>query len=223
MKTQLKQAFGTILFMLLILAVLPAFAVQNTTEAYEAMQAYQNVITGKSTYVQCNQLDQQCTEAKFATKIITWYGYTFDKALQYQDFCVTDLDADGMPEMILSLSDDFGFELLRYESGKVYGFPFVYRAMEDVTLNGHLAGSNGAADNGWYCVRFSKNQYQLANACWQSTSDGQQVYEVAGQQATKADFDACCQKIQQEKRPLWLKLNQKTLSSVVKKSQITAK
>lgn len=223
MKTHLKRILGILLITLLILAAFPAFAVQNTAAAYEAMQAYQNVINGSSTYIQCNSLDQQYTETKFSAKISAWYGYSFNKTLQYQHFCVTDLDADGIPEIILSLSDDFGFELLRFESGKVYGFPFVYRAMEDVTLNGHLAGSNGAADNGWYSVRFSKNQYQIANNCWQSTNGDQQVYEVAGKQATKADFDACCKQIKQEKRPLWLNLNQKTLSTVVKKFQTTAK
>ena len=221
MKTLLTRILGVTL--LLFLAVFPAYTEQNTTAAYEAMQAYQNVITEKSTYIQCNQMDQQFTEAKFALKISAWYGYSFDKPLQYTNFCVTDLDADGMPEMILSLSDDFGFEMLRYEAGTVYGFPFVDRAMEDITLNGHIAGSNGAADNGWYRVRFSRNQYQTANACWQSTNGDQQVYEVAGKQATKADFDACCRKIKQEKRPLWLKLNQKTLGTVVKKFQTAAK
>ena len=71
MKAYLKRALGTLLFILLVLAVFPAFAVQNTAAAYEAMQAYQKVINGSSTYVQCNSLDQQYTETMFSTKINT--------------------------------------------------------------------------------------------------------------------------------------------------------
>ena len=54
MKTHLKRILGILLITLLILAAFPAFAVQNTAATYEAMQAYQNVINGSSTYVQCN-------------------------------------------------------------------------------------------------------------------------------------------------------------------------
>ena len=202
---------------LLLSAVGGALAQTASPTARDMMEQYMQVLQGKQEYTQCNLFDNTQRNAKFARSISDWYGYSFEKPLGFTKFCITDLDADGYPEMILSLSQDFGFELLRSEKGVVYGFPFVYRAMEDVTLEGDLYGSNGAADNLWYRVRFQANQMQQATVCeTRSTNGGEPVHYLIGdQEVTKDDYDQYCATIMQQKRPLWLKLTPQNVTKVV--------
>jgi len=194
-------------------------AEQAVTAARERMNAYQEVLLGKRTYTQCNLFDRTEQTALFSTGFTQWYGYDFNLPMKYTTFCISDLDADGLPEMILSLSDDFGFELLRYENGIVYGFPFTYRAMEDITLEGDLYGSNGAADNEWYRVRFKADQMEQAVVCEMRSTDGgdPEHYWIGDREVTEDDYDAYCEQMKQKARPVWLDFTVQNIQAVVSK------
>ena len=170
------------------------------------MQAYVRVVQGEDTYIQCNSYDGTMQEATLQTEIGEWYGYIFEIPLHFTAFSVTDLDADGSPELLLRLSDDFGFELLRYADGKVYGYPFFARAMEDVTVEGDIHGSNGADDFGWYQVIFgADHRMSIAEVCWKHDDlDGKYHYTVGDAEASENEFLAKRDEIEAKVRLHWI-------------------
>ena len=67
-------------------------------------------------------------------------------------FAVMDLDNDGQNEIILWIQinsiSDYGFEILRYQEGAVYGYTLQYREFMDLKTDGTFIFSDGAADSG---------------------------------------------------------------------------
>ena len=218
-------AISLITILALILA-LPALAESAPTAApigtsapiptKTMMERYQDVLEGKHSYIQCNTYDSITTEAQFTSEPMQWYGYEFGTPMPFTAFCVTDLDADGSPEIILKLSQDFGFELLRYENGAVYGFPFVARAMIDITLNGDIYGSSGAADNSWYQVRFHEGQYTLTDTCrMQSTETGGVQYFIGDKEVSQNEYETFISGFTGKARPTWIEFSAENFADVV--------
>ena len=179
-------------------------ATQTPIPLATMMQRYQDVLEGKQPYIQCNTYDAVYTEATLSNEITQWYGYEFETPMAFTAFCLTDLDADGTPEIILKLSDDFGFELLRYENSAVYGFPFVARAMIDITVNGDIYGSSGVSDNSWYQIRFHENRYEEIETCrMQSNEAGGVQYFIGEKEVSQREYIAFCDGLLSKERPLW--------------------
>lgn len=61
-------------------------------------------------------------------------------------FAVVDLDGDTVPEVVLEI-EYYGFLILRYREGHIYGSGAYYRAMENLRENGAFISSGGAFDN----------------------------------------------------------------------------
>ena len=142
---------GGLLFMLFVFCCFPGsvFAAEENVTPQDILQSYMDVVLGNRSYAQCNLYDERITEAVMTDTVSAWYGFSFDPPHTFTAFAVTDLDGDGNPELLLQLSEDFGYELLRYQNGQVYGFPFLARAMEAVTEDGEIHASNGADNFGW--------------------------------------------------------------------------
>jgi hypothetical protein len=195
------------LVLLMLLAVLiasGAAAEQATIPADTIMQSYRDVLLGKRDYTQCNHYDSVYRDTRFSGEFYQWYGFEFESPLRIDGFCVIDLDADGSEELVLRLSQDFGFEVLRYENGQVYGFLFVYRAMEAITTSGDIHGSNGADDYGWYQVRFAAEKMESIELCWKhADGDGRYQYRISGEEVSEMDFTAFCDGLWGKSRPSW--------------------
>ncbi len=209
-------SLGTILPAALAESAPAPAATQTPIPLKDMMRRYEDVLLGKHPYIQCNTYDAVYTEATLSNEITQWYGYEFETPKEFTAFCLTDLDADGYPEIILKLSDDFGFELLRYENGTVYGFPFVARAMIDITLNGDIYGSSGVSDNGWYQIRFHENGYTLTETCrMQSADNGGVQYFIGEKEASQSEYEAFTNGFADRQRPLWLAYTKENLAAVV--------
>ncbi|MBD5481454.1 MAG: M56 family metallopeptidase [Lachnospiraceae bacterium] len=80
-------------------------------------------------------------------------------------FAMMDLNNDGENEVILWLQingvSDFGFEILRYQEGSVYGYTLFYREFMDLKTDGTFSFSGGAADWGIGKLSFSGNEYTI--------------------------------------------------------------
>lgn len=182
-----------------------AAAEQTISPAQASMQSYRDVLLGKRDYIQCNHYDSVYRETRFSREFRQWYGFEFESPLQIEEFCVIDLDADGGEELLLRLSQDFGFEALRYQNGQVYGFTFVYRAMEAVTSDGDIHGSSGADDFGWYQVRFDREKMQSIELCWKhAEGDERYRYSIGGEDASETAFTALSDALWAKSRPSWL-------------------
>lgn len=192
-----------------------------SANAAAAMQNCAGVLLGKRDYLRCGETGS--ARATFTPKVKEWYGYEFPKATSFDRFSVTDVDADGLPELLLELLDTegypFGYELFRYENGEVYGYPFVVRAMEQVTREGDVFASSGANDNGWYQLRFSGDQVQWITTCHtQSNADHSAVhYWIGDQEVAKAEYDARAAQISSREPIVWLPYAEDALRTVVAK------
>ncbi len=89
-------------------------------------------------------------------------------------FAIVDLDNDDKPEVILWLSvnndDYYGFEVLRYQNGVVYGYTLRYRSFMDLKANGTFSFSSGAADSGFGTVKFTENTYSIDKITYSESS-----------------------------------------------------
>ncbi len=80
-------------------------------------------------------------------------------------FAKLDLDGDGEDEVVLWLQVnghlDYGFEVLHYHDGEVYGYTLPYRAFYELKTDGTFIYSGGAADSGIGKIKFSGTEYSI--------------------------------------------------------------
>lgn len=76
-------------------------------------------------------------------------------------FTIIDLDGDGEDEIVLWIQVngvvDYGFEVLHYQDGTVYGSTLPYRAFMDLKADGTFLYSSGAADSGVGRLKFAED------------------------------------------------------------------
>ena len=204
-----KRFFTTVCFMIVLLVISPGFGAAGAQDmavpTADMLRAYADVLSGNQSYIRYNRFDDVASEAVMTDEISQWYGYIFDLPLRFTAFCVTDLDADGNPELLLKLSEDFGFELLRYADGKVYGYPFFARGMEAVTMDGDIHGSSGAGNFGWYTVCFAADyQLETTDVCRQYDDlDEGVVYCIGDTKVTESEFTALNEELWGKDRLIW--------------------
>lgn len=228
MKNLLSRSFSrslvTVLLVLLFLFPACAFAQQETPAPKAVMQAYVAVVMDQQPYLLCNEPDSPygfVHELAFSDTDNEWYAEVFGSFTTFSRFCVTDLDADGLPELILELIDAEGYpeyyEIFHDNAGTVQGFGLGLRAMEDVTLEGDLFGSDGAMDNGWYHIRFGENQLVWTDTCHSYSSGTDMLYDIGGQTVTEAEYNAFTAAIEQKDRPTWFAFSTDTICEIAAK------
>lgn len=112
-------------------------------------------------------------------------------------FAIVDLDSDGTPEVVLWLNvnndDYYGFEVLRYQDGVVYGYTLWYRSFMDLKENGTFSFSGGAADSGFGKMEFTGNTYSIdkitySESSYDSENNMSVSYFVDHESATEEEF-----------------------------------
>jgi hypothetical protein len=127
-------------------------------------------------------------------------------------FAIVDLENDDMPEVILWLTvnnnDDFGFAVLRYQDGVVYGYTLPYRAFMDLKDDGTFSFSSGAADYGFGTAGFTKEGYTVKKISYSESAydaNNNQVisYFVNNESAAKEDFLSAIDKQNEKVGAAW--------------------
>lgn len=84
-----------------------------------------------------------------------------DITVRVDKFTVVDLDGDGENEVVLWIlyngDSYYGFEVLHYQEGTVYGNTFTYRAFYDLKVDGTFHWSGGAANSGTGRLTFAED------------------------------------------------------------------
>ena len=127
-------------------------------------------------------------------------------------FTVIDLENDGTPEVILRLSvnnnDDYGFEVLHYQDGAVYGYTLWYRAFMDLKADGTFSFSGGAADYGFGTVKFTEKAYSVdkisyCESSYDSSNNQSISYFVDHESASEDDFLSAISKQSEKTEATW--------------------
>lgn len=105
-----------------------------------------------------------------------------DIVVRVLKFAVVDLDGDEEEEVVLwiQVGGDayWGFEILHYLNGEIYGYPIWYRCFYNLKTDGTFSTSYSAADQGMGRMTFSENGYSVSEAYTHTTFLGDGEYTV---------------------------------------------
>lgn len=218
----MKRLYRLVMICAALLLLFPALASAEAAAdpLKTMMQSYQNVVLGNSGYCQGGRYQSDgCDEY---TSLRDWFT-PFYRAnnMAFSRFCITDLDADGYPEVILEIADSegypFDYELLRYENGVVYGFAFGIRGMQQITLSGDVETSDGASDNGWYTLTFSGSDFSYVETCRMQSTNGYEQYFIGDSEVTRSEYMAFTDEIQSRQEPTWFAYSDDNFDAIVAK------
>jgi len=106
------------------------------------------------------------------------------------DFTVMDLDADGIPEVILGFHPGI-FLILRYEDGIVYGYTRSIRQMGELKKDGTFFWSGGAGHNGVARMKFADGECERTDLAFvDSHYPESEFYCINGVEATWEEYEA---------------------------------
>mgnify|MGYP000023240895 FL=1 len=181
---------------------------KNTQQADKSpMRAYQSVLQNKAQFFS--------TDAKKDLNITQLNQAVSDDSSVKVDvtkFAIVDLENDSMPEVVLWLAENsndyFGFEVLRYQDGVVYGYTLPYRSFMDLKEDGTFSFSSGAADYGFGTVKFTEKGYTIDKISYSESSydsDNNQIisYYVNNENATEEDFLSAINKQSEKAGVTW--------------------
>ena len=105
-----------------------------------------------------------------------------DVVVRVLKFAVVDIDGDEEEEVVLRIqvghNDYWGFEILHYLNGEIYGYPIWYRSFMDLKTDGTFSISYSAADQGVGRMTFSETGYSISEAYTYTTFLGDGEYTV---------------------------------------------
>lgn len=113
-------------------------------------------------------------------------------------FAIIDLDNNGENQIVLWLQingvSDYGFEILRYQDGSVYGYTLPYREFMDLKADGTFLFSGGAADSGVGRLVCSKEGYTIdklyySESQYNSKNEQEVRYFANGVSCSEEDFN----------------------------------
>lgn len=205
-----RRALLTWLAMMSVFALLSGCASRAASDsqppALSPVSAYESVLQGKTQFFSVDAA--QHLHISQLSQALSADGSVETRVTK---LAVVDLDNDETPEAILGLAvndnEDFGFEVLHYQAGVVYGYAFPYRALMNLKADGTFSFSSGAADNGFGTLEFTDNGYIVHRVAYcESRYDAIEehavLYVVDGQDATEEEFLSAIAR-QDEKADVW--------------------
>lgn len=113
-------------------------------------------------------------------------------------FSVADIGYNSTPAVVLSLNVEgnlYGFAVLSYQDGVVYGYTFSQRQFGDLRTDGTFVSSGGAGDVGINTITFDKSTYTIDKFPYcesYTNADGSwgELYFVNHQSATEEEYSA---------------------------------
>lgn len=156
---------------------------QNSMFSIE--ECYKTILLDKGTFI--------CTDLGNKELILSDIGeaVTDDEsvAVKATKFTVIDLDGDGEDEVVLWIQlngiTDYGFEILHFQEGAVYGYTLPYRTFFNLKSDGTFSFSGNAADSGIGKLRFSVDGYAIENIMNEAYPE--ETSAVMNQQEAKTD------------------------------------
>ena len=122
---------------------------------------YKSILLGQSNFI-CTDLANKSLNISEIGQAVTDDDSVTISATK---FTIVDIDGDGEDEAVLWLQinniSDYGFEILHYQNGEIYGYTLQYRAFMNLKTDGTFLFSGGAADSGIGKMTFSETGYSV--------------------------------------------------------------
>jgi len=145
-------------------------------------------------------------------------------AANVSQFTVLDLDGDESMELVLRLTvngdEYYGFEILHYQDGVVYGYTRWYRALRDLKADGSFSFSGGAADTGYGFLQFDgASLTEIVKAESKSSYDSNNnfsiEYFVDGRSAAEGDYLSAMNAFRHKPDATWYDFTDDNLSEIL--------
>ena len=118
----------------------------------EAKTKFESILSGESVF-----LDRDTAEDVTIQQYCESFGAASEVNVSITKYTTADLDADGIPELLLWITindvNDYGVLVLRYGGGAT-GYTFAYRQMADIKTDGTFHYSGGASNHGTARLKF---------------------------------------------------------------------
>ena len=118
----------------------------------EAKAKFESILSGESVF-----LDRDLAEGVTIQQYCESFGAASEVNVSITKYTTADLDADGIPELLLWITindvNDYGVLVLRYGGGAT-GYTFAYRQMADIKTDGTFHYSGGASNHGIARLKF---------------------------------------------------------------------
>lgn len=127
--------------------------VPTNNELWEdAKTKFELILSGESVF-----FDRDMAESVTIDQYCDSFGATSEVSVSITKYTTADVDADGIPELLLWITindiNDYGVLVLRYDGG-VTGYTFAYRQMADIKTDGTFHYSGGASNHGTARLKF---------------------------------------------------------------------
>ena len=184
---------------------------------------YRSILLGNADFISTDLQNQELnlTEIK---KIITDDEIT----VNITQFAIIDLDRDGENEIVLWIQingiSDYGFEILQYQNGDVYGYTLPYREFMNLKTDGTFLFSGGVADFGIGKVIFSENGYMInqqsySESQYDSNNELKTQYYVNGESCSEEVFNEAMRHQEEKTNVEWNDLSVDGITSAFEKMQ----
>ena len=140
-------------------------------------------------------------------------------------FALVDMDGDSLPELLLWLKvnndDYYGYELIRREGDKLYGYTVWYRAMSQLKEDGSFVSSGGASDCGFGRMRFQGSDFDFEPQAFSRSqpdfSGGlTTAYYIGSDRVDKSAFDGALAAQDEKQAPEWYDCTEENILEILK-------
>ena len=138
-------------FFIFAMVVVLFLAGASMSEPSSAMRAYMEVFKNNAGFYMCetSYVGDQAIRRYQGKHTLLRELLSDDSDSDYagravEQFAVVDMDGNGVPEVVIELSRDGERIVFHYKDGKIYGFGFSYRGMNESKKDGTFTGSSGA-------------------------------------------------------------------------------
>ena len=108
--------------------------------------------------------------------------------LNFRHFAVIDMDADGLPELVLHKMQDGSSIVMHYYDGYVYGKEYGFRGMKFLKEDGTFDWSNSAFNSGIGKLKFNGANQETIYLAENDTQDGKEIYRIDKIEVSQADY-----------------------------------
>lgn len=186
-----------------------------------AKNIYKSILLDKSTFICTNLANKRLTISDIKQCVTDDDNVTVSIA----KFAILDIDGDGEEEVVLLLKvngiSDYGYEILHYDDGEIYGYTLPYRAFMKLKTDGTFLFSGGSSDFGIGKMNFSKTGYSVNNQAssqsgYNSINNLTMKYLVNSESCTKDKFNDMIHAQEQKSDVKWYEFSEKNINSIYK-------
>lgn len=181
---------------------------------------YKSILLGKSNFICTNLANKSLNISEIGQAVTDDDSVTVSAT----KFAMIDIDGDRKEEAVLWLQinniSDYGFEILHYQNGEIYGYTLQYRAFMNLKTDGTFLFSGGAADSGIGEMTFSETGYNIniqaySQSGYDSNNELTVQYFVKDESCSEDEFNDVINSQEQKADVEWHDLSENNINAIL--------